>query len=58
VTASWSAGPEDMRAALELLRRGAVPADELITARFALDETGDALAAQRDGRVLKAVVTP
>jgi L-iditol 2-dehydrogenase len=58
VTASWSAGPRDMRAALALLRRGTVPADELIGARFALEETGAALAAQADGTVLKAVVVP
>jgi L-iditol 2-dehydrogenase len=58
VTASWSAGPRDMRAALALLRRGAVRADELITHRFALEQTGAALAAQRDGTALKAVVLP
>jgi L-iditol 2-dehydrogenase len=58
VTASWSAGPADMRAALALLRRGVVRADELITHRFGLDETGAALAAQRDGTALKAVVIP
>jgi L-iditol 2-dehydrogenase len=58
VTASWSAGPGDMRAALALLRRGQIRADELITARFPLAETGAALAAQREGRALKAVVIP
>ena len=58
VTASWSAGPANMRAALALLRRGALPVDELITARFPLDETGAALDAQRSGRALKAVVVP
>lgn len=58
LTASWSAGPADMRAALALLRRGAVPVDELITHRFELERTGDALAAQRDGTALKAVVIP
>jgi L-iditol 2-dehydrogenase len=58
VTASWSAGPADMRAALALLRHGVVRADELITARFPLEETGAALAAQREGRALKAVVIP
>jgi L-iditol 2-dehydrogenase len=58
VTASWSAGPRDMRASLALLRRGAVRAGELITHRFALEETGAALAAQRDGTALKAVVVP
>jgi L-iditol 2-dehydrogenase len=58
VTSSWSAGPADMRAALALLRAGAVPAGELITHRFPLEETGAALAAQRDGTALKAVVIP
>ena len=58
VTASWSAGPADMRAALGLLRRGAVRAEELITERFPLERTGAALAAQREGRALKAVVLP
>jgi L-iditol 2-dehydrogenase len=58
VTASWSAGPADMRAALALLQRGAVRVDELITHRFPLEETGAALAAQRGGTALKAVVIP
>jgi L-iditol 2-dehydrogenase len=58
VTSSWSAGAADMRAALALLRSGAVPAHELITHRFPLEETGAALAAQRDGSALKAVVLP
>jgi threonine dehydrogenase-like Zn-dependent dehydrogenase len=58
VTSSWSAGAADMRAALALLQGGAVRTDELITHRFALEETGAALAAQRDGVALKAVVLP
>jgi L-iditol 2-dehydrogenase len=58
VTASWSAGPADMRAALALLHRGAVRVDELITHRFGLEDTGAALAAQRSGEALKAVVIP
>lgn len=58
VCASWSAGPGDMRAALDLLRRGAVRAGELITHRFPLDRTGEALAAQRSGEAMKAVVVP
>jgi L-iditol 2-dehydrogenase len=58
VTSSWSAGAADMRAALALLHAGAVRTDELITHRFALEETGAALAAQRDGVALKAVVLP
>jgi L-iditol 2-dehydrogenase len=58
VTASWSAGPADMRAALALLRRGAVPLDDLLAAPFTLEQTGDALAAQGSGAALKAVVMP
>jgi len=58
VTSSWSAGAGDMRAALALLQAGAVPWEELITHRFSLAETGAALAAQRDGSALKAVVLP
>ncbi len=58
VTSSWSSGAGDWRAALALLRSGAVSVDGLITHRFALDETGAALAAQRDGSALKAVVLP
>jgi L-iditol 2-dehydrogenase len=58
ITSSWSAGPGDMRAALELIRAGAVPTGELIGARYDLAHTGDALAAQRSGAVLKAVVQP
>ena len=58
VTASWSAGPADMRAALALLQAGAAPFPELITAPFALEQTGEALAAQAAGEVYKAVVVP
>jgi L-iditol 2-dehydrogenase len=58
VTASWSAGPADMRAALALLQRGAVALDGLIAAPFTLEQTGAALEAQRSGAVLKAVVRP
>jgi threonine dehydrogenase-like Zn-dependent dehydrogenase len=47
-----------MRAALALLQAGAVPWEELITHRFPLSGTGAALAAQRDGVALKAVVVP
>ena len=45
-----------MRAALALLRRGQTRVAELITARFPLEQTGAALAAQRSGEALKAVV--
>jgi L-iditol 2-dehydrogenase len=58
LTASHGAGPRHARAALALLRAGAVPAGDLITARFSLELTGDALDAQRTGATLKAVVLP
>lgn len=58
VTASYSAGPRDMRAALELLLAGALDADALITHRLPLEETARALALQRHGEALKAVVVP
>jgi L-iditol 2-dehydrogenase len=58
VLSSWSAGTTHMRAALALLQAGAVRTEELITARFGLEGTGDALAAQRSGAALKAVVVP
>ena len=58
VTASWSAGPADMRAALRLLQRGVIRPDELLTGPFSLEQTGEALAAQRTGEVYKAVVFP
>jgi L-iditol 2-dehydrogenase len=58
VTASWSAGPADMRASLALLRGGHTRAAELISAEYALEQTGAALAAQRIGEVYKAVVHP
>jgi L-iditol 2-dehydrogenase len=58
VTASWSAGPADMRASLALLRGEHTRAAELITAEYGLDQTGAALAAQRRGEVYKAVVRP
>lgn len=58
VTASWSAGPADMRAALGLLASGAVRPLELVQLRVGLGDTGRALEAQREGSALKAVVLP
>ncbi len=58
LTASLGASAQHARAALTLLRAGAVPAGELITARFSLALAGDALSAQRTGATLKAVVLP
>jgi L-iditol 2-dehydrogenase len=58
LTASWSAGPADMRAALEMLRTGAVDPVEMVQLRVPLEETGRALRAQKSGEALKAVVLP
>jgi L-iditol 2-dehydrogenase len=58
ITASWSAGPADMRRAFGLLASRAVRPLELVTHRFGLEGTGAALAAQRSGEALKAVVLP
>jgi L-iditol 2-dehydrogenase len=58
ITSSWSAGAGEMRVAHSLLRSGAIRTGELVTHRFGLEETGAALAAQRDGTALKAVVLP
>jgi L-iditol 2-dehydrogenase len=58
LTASLGASARHARAALTLLRAGAVPAADLITARFSLELAGDALAAQRTGAALKPVVLP
>jgi L-iditol 2-dehydrogenase len=58
VTASWSAGPREMRAALALLAGGEIDPAPLIQHRLPLTATGEALALQREGRTLKAVVLP
>jgi L-iditol 2-dehydrogenase len=58
VTASYSAGPGDMRAALELICAGMVDPMPLVTHRLPLEETGRALDLQRRGEALKAVVLP
>ncbi len=58
LSASLGASAQHARAALALLRAGAIPAGELITARFSLALAGDALAAHRTGATLKAVVLP
>jgi L-iditol 2-dehydrogenase len=58
VTASYSAGPRDMRAALDMLADGSIDAEALITHRVPLDETARALELQRSGAALKVVVVP
>ncbi len=49
VCASYSAGPADMRAALELIRSGAVDPSGFVTHRLALERTGEALELARSG---------
>jgi L-iditol 2-dehydrogenase len=58
IQASYSAGPSDTRAALELIRSGAVRPEELITHSFPLAETARALEAARRREAVKAIVTP
>ena len=58
VTASYSAGPGDMRAALALIADGRVDPFPLVSHRFPLDETGRALDLQRRQAGLKVVVEP
>ena len=56
VCASYSAGPADMRAALALIRSGAVDPSGFVTHRLPLEQTGAALALARSGEALKAIV--
>ncbi|MEA2156402.1 MAG: L-iditol 2-dehydrogenase [Solirubrobacteraceae bacterium] len=58
VCSSWSAGPADMRAALELIAGGQIDVLALVTHRLELAQTGMALDLQRRGEALKAVVLP
>jgi L-iditol 2-dehydrogenase len=57
IQASYSAGPSDTRAALELIASGAVRPEQLITHRFSLEETAAALEAARSHEAVKAIVT-
>jgi L-iditol 2-dehydrogenase len=58
VTASYSAGPRDMRAALDMISDGLIDPNAMITHRLPLDETARALELQRSGAALKVVVVP
>jgi L-iditol 2-dehydrogenase len=58
VTASYSAGPRDMRTALELIASGQLDPLPLITHRMPLEHTLEALQLQRRGEALKVVVIP
>jgi len=57
IVPSFSCGPDDTRRALELLGRGEIPAEKLITHRFKLDQVGSAMkAAANVNEALKTVV--
>ena len=58
VTASYAAGAEDMRAALELIASGRIDPTPLVTHTLPLEQTGAALELQRTGEALKPVVLP
>jgi L-iditol 2-dehydrogenase len=58
VTASYSAGPRDMRAAFDLIVAGEVDPQPLVSHRLPLEDTGHALALQRQSSGLKVVVQP
>jgi L-iditol 2-dehydrogenase len=58
VTASYAAGADDMRAALELIASGRIDPTPLVTHKLPLEQTGRALELQRTGEALKPVVLP
>jgi L-iditol 2-dehydrogenase len=58
VCSSWSAGPQDMRAAYDLIESGQIDPLALVTHRLGLDETARALDLQRRGEAIKVVVVP
>jgi L-iditol 2-dehydrogenase len=58
VCASYSAGPGDMHAALELIAGGRVDPLPFVTHRLGLDETARALELARSGEAIKALVLP
>ncbi len=58
VTASYSAGPKDMREALRLIADGQIDPLPLVSHRLPLAQTAKALQLQRSGEALKAVVLP
>jgi L-iditol 2-dehydrogenase len=58
VAASYSAGPGDMRAALQLIATGKIDPRPLVSHRLPLTQTGEALELQRRGTALKVVVQP
>ncbi len=59
ITHSYSAGPVDTRAALELLASGALEVEDLVTHRFGLEGVGEAFQLIKQyGEALRPVVYP
>jgi L-iditol 2-dehydrogenase len=58
VTASYSAGPADMRTAYELIASGQIDPMPLVSHRLPLQDTAQALELQRSGEAMKVVVLP
>jgi L-iditol 2-dehydrogenase len=58
IQSTYSAGPRDTREALALIESGAVRAERLVTHRFPLDATAEALAVARRREGIKVIVTP
>lgn len=54
---SYSCGPDDTRQSLELVKRGVLTADELVTHRFPLSQIGDAFSTAQKPEALKVVIT-
>ena len=59
IAQSYSAGPDDMRLALNLIQRGAVSPNDVVTSRVSLDELPEAYRkAAVPGEHLKTMVLP
>lgn len=54
---SYSCGPDDTREALDLVQRGVIHADDLVTHRFPLTEVNAALAQAQKPEALKVIIT-
>jgi len=54
---SYSCGPDDTRAAMELVKRGVISAADLVTHRFPLQQISDAFATAQKPEALKVIVT-
>ena len=56
VVGSFSYHPTYHQMALDVIRRGLIPADKLITHRFVLDQINDAFEAASSGEALKVII--